>query len=101
MANTILVFEKGNQKKCSDNWNSEVDGSKIKSKHTEKLNTNSDQNNEKFRIALILALSKKRRLKAPIAGSNIRKDNKKDKKRFYNINLFPAKLHKKFSILAA
>jgi hypothetical protein len=74
------VFEKGNQKKCSDNWNSEVDGSKIKSKHTEKLNTNSDQNNEKFRIALILALSKKRRLKAPIAGSNIRKDNKKDKK---------------------
>jgi hypothetical protein len=75
MANTIFVFEKGNQKKCSGSWNWEVVGSKTKSRHMDKLKTNNDQNKAKFRIALTSVLLKKRRLKAPTAGRNIREDN--------------------------
>jgi hypothetical protein len=92
MANTMLVFEKGNQKKYSCNWNWEDDGSNKKSKQTEKLNTNKDQNKAKFRITTVLLLSKKRRLKAPIAGSSIREDNNKDKVRFLKFQLFLVKL---------
>lgn len=101
MANTMLVFEKGNQEKYSCNWNWEDDGSNKKSKQTEKLNTNKDQNKAKFRIATILVLSKKRRLKAPIAGSNIREDNNKDKVRFLKFQLFLVKLCVEFQPLTA
>lgn len=103
MANTTLVFEKGSQGNCSDSWNWELEGSKTKTKHTEKLNTNNDQNNEKFRIALISALSKRKRAKAPIAGNNMREDNKKDKRKDYNIvnHPLPLKLHTKFFLFTA
>ena len=52
-----------------------MEGSKKNNKHTDRLKINKDHIREKFLIALTLVLSKKKRMKAPTAGSNIKEDN--------------------------